>query len=144
MLDSSVSLAWFFDDEASEAADAVLDSVRDDGAVVPPLWYFEVANGLQIAVRRKRIDGALRERALGRLEQLVIAADAESIGHAWHESVRLAGRHGLTVYDAAYLELAQRRRLSLATLDRALVRAAGVEGVRTIGHSEGELGGENE
>lgn len=134
VLDSSVSLAWFFEDEASQAADEVLDSVREGGAVVPPLWYFEVGNALQIAVRRNRIDGALRERALESLTQLAIATDPESVSHLWHEGVRLAERHDLTVYDAAYLELAQRRRLPLATLDRALIRAGEAEGVRVIGN----------
>ncbi len=133
VLDGSVSVSWYFDDEASEAADEVLDRVRAEGAFVPASWRFEVANALQVAVRRKRIDQTFRDRALASLETLSIAVDPESLGQAWHESVQLADRHGLTVYDAAYLELAQRRRTTLATLDRALIKAAGAEGVPVIG-----------
>jgi len=133
VLDGSISLAWYFEDEATEAADEVLERVRKEGAVVPALWCFEVASALQMAVRRRRIDRSFRDRALARLETLTIAIDPESAACAWHESVQLADRHNLTVYDAAYLELAQRRRLPLATLDRALIRAGQAEGVPVIG-----------
>ncbi len=60
VIDSSVTLAWFFADERSAAADAVLDQVTESGTVVPSLWGLEVANALQMAVRRKRIDAAFR------------------------------------------------------------------------------------
>jgi predicted nucleic acid-binding protein len=86
-----------------------------------------------MAMRRKRIDAAFRDRALFNLSTMKIEVDPESHLHAWKAGMRLSDRHGLTSYDAAYLELAQRRRLTLATLDRALIRAADAEGVSVIG-----------
>jgi predicted nucleic acid-binding protein len=133
VLDSSMSLAWYFEDEVTEANDAVLDRVRSEGALVPALWHFEVANALQMAVTRNRVDATFRDRALSRLKRLDIRVDVDSLDQAWNASVALAHRHGLTVYDAAYLELAHRRGLPLATLDRALLRAGRADGVQVIG-----------
>jgi predicted nucleic acid-binding protein len=133
VLDSSVALAWYFKDEQTEAIRAVLHQVIEEGALVPALWRFEVANGLQMAVRRKRIDDAFRDRALTHLAAIPIEVDPESELHAWSASVRISTVHGLTVYDASYLELAQRRRLRLATLDSALIKAANAELVTVIG-----------
>lgn len=133
VIDSSITLSWYFEDEITDAADAVLSRIGDEGAVAPSLWRFEVANGLLVAVRRKRISAAFRDQVLARLAQLDIVADPESDVHAWSASIRLSERHNLTVYDAAYLELAQRRRLDLATLDAALARAARAEAVPVIG-----------
>jgi predicted nucleic acid-binding protein len=132
VLDGSAALAWCFDDESTAAIDAVMLKVANEGAVTPSLWRFEVANGLQTAIRRKRIDGAYRDRMLTNLAALNIRIDAESDSYVWSATVRLAALHGLTVYDAAYLELAQRRRLPLATFDAALARAAGQAGVEVI------------
>ena len=129
VLDSSAALSWHFEDEQTKSMLGLLQRVVESGAVVPSLWRYEVANGLQVAVRRKRIDAAYRDRALANLAALDIACDAESETHAWSATVRLAERHGLTVYDAAYLELAQRRWLALATLDLTLARAAEAEGI---------------
>ena len=133
VIDSSITLAWYFEDEVAQASDAVLHDVRKGGAVVPPLWRFEVANGLQTAVRRKRIDATFRDESLADLDVLPIAVDTDSAIHAWTTSVALADRHGLTIYDAAYLEVAQRRRLPLATLDAALIRAGRAERLAVIG-----------
>ena len=133
IIDSSITLAWYFIDEQTAASRAVLKQVVENGAIVPTLWRFEVANALQMAIRRKRIDIGFRERALAHLGKLEIAVDSESDAQAWSASLKLSERHGLTVYDAAYLELAQRRRLSLATLDAALVRAGREELVPVIG-----------
>jgi len=124
VLDSSATLAWCFEDERTEPLRQLLDQVVENGAVVPSLWRFEVANGLQMAVRRKRIDESFRDRILGNLAKLEIRVDAESDVQVWSTSVRLAALYGLTVYDASYLELAQRRRLPLATQDAALEQAA--------------------
>ncbi len=132
VLDSSVTLSWCFDDEATPAVDAVMRRVAAEGAVVPSLWRYEIANGLQMALRRKRIDAGFRDRMLERIDLLHIQLDSDSDGYAWTASVQIASRHDLTVYDAAYLELAQRRRVDLATLDAALIGAAAVGGVRTI------------
>ena len=129
VLDGSMALAWCFEDEVTPAVDAVMLGAAREGAVVPSLWRFEVANGLQMAVRRKRIDAAYRDRALANLAALDIRIDEAGDGYAWTATVRLAEVHGLSVYDAAYLELAQRTRLPLATLDTALAAAARSAGV---------------
>lgn len=103
--------------------------MAERGAVVPSLWRLEVANGLLAAVRRGRLTAARRDALLAALLDMDIAIDTETDLHAWSGTVRLAEAHGLTAYDAAYLELAQRRRLPLATLDAALAQAAREAGV---------------
>ena len=112
---------------------AVLRRVADAGAIVPALWRLEVLSGLQVAVRRGRIDSAYRDASLADLQSLVIAIDPATNRQAWSATLRLCERFGLTPYDAAYLELAQRRQLPLATLDAALVRAARADNVQLVG-----------
>ncbi len=133
VIDSSMTLAWYFEDERTEANIAVLRQVAETGAVVPALWRLEVLNGFQMAVRRGRIDTAYRDKSLARLESLVIAIDPDTNPQAWSATLRLCDRFGLTSYDAAYLELAQRLKLPLATLDAALVRAARAENLPVVG-----------
>ncbi len=133
VLDASITLASFFEDERTPAVVAVVDRVGLSGAFVPSLWPLEVANGLRIAIRRERISWSFRDAGLVQLAKLPIEIDSETHVHAWHATLQLAGRHGLTPYDAAYLELAQRRRLPLATLDRDLANAAEAEGVAVQG-----------
>jgi predicted nucleic acid-binding protein len=111
----------------------VLHRVVESGAVVPALWHLEVANGLQVAVRRGRIDQAYRDASLNDLRSLVIAIDPGTSRQAWAATLQLSDRYGLTLYDAAYLELAVRSQLPLATLDGALIRAAQAENVPLIG-----------
>ncbi len=124
VLDASLTLAWFLDGESTPAADAVLDEVVATSAVVPPLWRIEVGNALQMAVRRQRIDRTFRDNMLRELRALPIDIDTDCDVHCWSAALTLADTHELTLYDATYLELAQRRRLPLATLDRALRDAA--------------------
>jgi predicted nucleic acid-binding protein len=124
VLDASLALAWYFQDEATPATDRILDRVAENGAVVPALWRLELANGLQVAVRRGRISTAYRDGSLADLTQMQIETDLETDMHAWSATLRLAEKHNLTLYDASYVELAQRRRLPLATLDREMRRAA--------------------
>ncbi|MGL5114698.1 MAG: type II toxin-antitoxin system VapC family toxin [Beijerinckiaceae bacterium] len=132
MLDSSACLAWCFADERTPRVLAVLERVVASGAVVPSLWRYEVANALLMAEKRKRVDAGWRRAMLQQLRELEITVDTEADASVWHASSDLAAVHGLTVYDAAYLELALRRRLPLATLDAALSRAAGTCGVSTL------------
>jgi predicted nucleic acid-binding protein len=132
-LDTSLTLSWYFEDERTPAADGVLDQVVNEGAVVPALWKLEVANGLQVAIRRKRIDVQFRDDAISQLAAMPIVAELETDTFAWTSTLHLADRYRLTPYDAAYLELAQRRKLPLATLDSALRTAARAAGVATIG-----------
>jgi predicted nucleic acid-binding protein len=133
VIDSSMTLAWYFEDERTEASIAVLNQVADTGAAVPALWRLEVLSGLQVAVRRGRITAAYRDASLVDLQSLVIAIDPDTNRQAWSATLRLCERFGLTPYDAAYLELALRRQLPLATLDGDLVRAAQAENVPLIG-----------
>jgi len=124
VIDSSMTLAWYFEDEKAEESTAVLHRVAESGAVVPALWRLEVLSGLQVAVRRGRITAAYRDASLANLRSLAIAIDPRTNRQAWSATLRLCDRFGLTPYDAAYLELALRRRLPFATLDGELVRAA--------------------
>jgi predicted nucleic acid-binding protein len=133
VIDSSMALTWYFEDERTAASIAVLNQVAEEGAIVPALWRLEVLNGLQVAIRRGRIDIAYRDASLTDLQSLVIAIDSGTNRQAWSASLRLCDRFGLTPYDAAYLELALRRRLPLATLDGELVRAARAENVPLVG-----------
>lgn len=133
VLDSSVTLAWLYSDEATPAVLAVFDRVIREGAFVPSLWVFEVANSLTMAVRQKRITSSDRNDSLTDLASLPIEADRESEARAWGETTELADRFELSIYDAAYLELALRRGLPLATLDGDLSRAATSEGIQLLG-----------
>jgi predicted nucleic acid-binding protein len=133
VIDSSMTLKWYFEDEKTAASIAILNRVAEEGAVVPALWRLEVLNGLQVAVRRGRITIAYRDASLNDLRSLVIAIDPGTNRQAWSATLRLCDRFGLTPYDAAYLELAQRRQLPLATLDGELIRAAQAENVPLVG-----------
>jgi predicted nucleic acid-binding protein len=128
VLDASLTVSWYFDDEATPLTDAILDRVSENGAVVPTLWRLEVANAFQSAIRRKRMTVRYRDEALIGLTQLPITTDADTDTYAWTTTLRLAERFALTIYDAAYLELAQRQSLPLATLDAELREAAAALG----------------
>ena len=133
VIDSSVTLAWCFADERTAAVDAVLTQVAETGAMVPSLWRLEIANALQMAVKRKRIDSTFRDASLADLRALPIDIDLETDQQAWTATLRLADRFQLTLYDAAYVELAQRVALPLATLDQAMRMAAGTLGLVLLG-----------
>jgi predicted nucleic acid-binding protein len=133
VLDCSATLPWVFADEASPAADALLDQlVQGERAWVPALWQLELGNVLLGAQRRSRIDQAGIEAFLSRLALYEIAVDDQTMERAWQKTLDLAMQHGLSTYDASYLELALRRGLPLATLDRQLVAAARASGVRVL------------
>jgi predicted nucleic acid-binding protein len=133
VLDNSVALAWCFEDEHTEPVMNLLDRVAERGAFAPSLWPLEALNGLLMAERRKRLDARRRNTLAGFLRALPITLDMETADHAWTATVRLAERYRLTMYDAAYLELAQRRKLPLATLDQELIKAAKAAGVTLLG-----------
>ena len=133
VLDSSATLAWIYSDETTDPIRRLFDAVADDGAVAPALWRLEIANSLTVAVRRGRIDANFRRAVLSDLALLDITADDHTDVHAWGETLSVADRFQLTVYDAAYLELAQRRNLPLATLDRELRVAAKSLGLHLMG-----------
>jgi predicted nucleic acid-binding protein len=130
VLDCSATLPWVFGDEASPAADALLDRlVQGERAWVPALWHLELGNVLLGATRRGRIDQAGIEGFLSRLVVYDIAVDDQTMERAWQKTLDLALQHSLSTYNAAYLELALRRGLPLASLDRELIAAARACGV---------------
>jgi len=132
VIDSSVTLGWTLADERTEATASILRLVAENGAVAPSIWPVEVANSLSVAVRRKRISLTTRDSHLADLATLTIDLDEHTAANAWSVTLALADRFGLTVYDAAYLELAMRRRLPLATLDNALIAAGPAVGVAIL------------
>jgi predicted nucleic acid-binding protein len=129
VIDASVALSWVYSDEHSAVSNALLTRVSHEGAVVPSLWRLEVANSLQTGIKRKRIDAAYRDSSIQIFLRLPIEIDLETNDYAWTTILQLADMHELTVYDAAYLELALRRSLPLATRDEDLAAAAGSAGV---------------
>ena len=133
ILDSSATLAWIYGDETTEAIRRVFEIVAESGALVPALWRLEVANSLTMAVRKRRIDPDFRRAALADLFLLDITTDQQTDSYAWTDTLNLADQLHLTVYDAAYLELARRRALPLATLDQQLRTAATAIGVAVLG-----------
>lgn len=132
VLDASIALIWCFEEEQTQPVMALLDRLTDAGAVVPQLWPMEALNGLLIAERRGRIARTVRVGLAGFLRQLPVTIDEETTTRLWEATSHLAERRRLTAYDAAYLELAMRLSLPLATADRALIAAAGAEGVRLL------------
>lgn len=132
VLDSSVILASMFHDERTPAVVAVRNRVAWEGAKVTAIWHLEVINVLMMAVRRKRIDAQERDGMLRDLETLPIVVDDETAVHAWKSSMRFAEQNLLTSYDAAYLELALRSGLPLASLDTDLNAAAVRCGVEAL------------
>jgi predicted nucleic acid-binding protein len=132
VIDASVAISWFFEDEQTPQILNLLREVSRDGCVVPSLWRLEIANVLQMGIKRKRIDGGFRDAAIRRLSNLPIEIDPETDAHAWTTTLRLADVHRITTYDACYLELAVRRKLSLATRDAELAVAAGNAGVMLL------------
>jgi len=133
VLDTSIALAWVYADETSEAVLRVFDAVRMHGAWVPALWRWEIANVLQLNVKRGRHSTDFLDAALSALALAPIRIDPEAERQSWSDTILLADRHGLTVYDAAYLEIASRRRIPLATLDQQLRSAAGNQGIELLG-----------
>ncbi|OAI49911.1 hypothetical protein AYO44_18255 [Planctomycetaceae bacterium SCGC AG-212-F19] len=130
VLDCSIVLAWYFVDETDRYADAVAAALPGATAHVPALFHLELANILVVGERRKRSTEAQATAFLVRLAGLPIVVDGETAGRAWSDIIGLARAHGLSTYDAAYLELAVREALPLATLDKQLETAAKAIGVR--------------
>lgn len=137
VLDSSVALTWCFEDERTPATLAVLDRVMNAGAVAPSLWPLEVLNALTMAERRKRLTTTQRRTLTERLRELPVKLDPDTAAQAWGVTMHLAEQHRLTLYDAAYLELAERLALPLATLDQELRAAARTLGVSLLGSDVG-------
>ena len=132
VLDCSVAVCWLFEDEATTATDALLVQLQDDRALVPNLWHLELGNVLLQSVRRNRLTASELVTRLELIGGLPIDVDTETEGRAFREISTLARSETLTTYDAAYLELAIRHGIPLATQDKALVRAANRVTVPTL------------
>ncbi len=122
VIDASVTMPWFFPDEATPFTEGLLDALGAQLFWAPPLWVLECTNVLQSAQRRKRIDARRRAEIAGELGELPVRLDVEAPGFVNLD--RLAATHGLSAYDAAYLELALRRSLVLISLDARLIATA--------------------
>ncbi|MBI4481576.1 MAG: type II toxin-antitoxin system VapC family toxin [Acidobacteria bacterium] len=133
VLDCSLALAWGLPDETSKRADRFLVQVsRKSTFWVPALWWYEISNALTVAQRRQRLTEADSMRLVELYRLLPIETDAYLSPDILWRFHTLAEEHALPAYDAAYLELAQRKGLGLATLDRRLMRAARRAGVKLI------------
>jgi predicted nucleic acid-binding protein len=132
VLDCSMTMAWVFPDEATDATDALLESLLSDSAVVPALWSVEVGNVLLVATRRGRIVEEDWVRVRRTLAAFPIDVDPASTERVLGAVLPLASEHGISVYDAMYLELSLRLGLPLATLDRKLAAACDAAGVETL------------
>jgi predicted nucleic acid-binding protein len=125
-------MSWCFPDENAPYAQKVLDLVRDSEVFVPSVWPLEVANALVVAERGKRLKTAEATRFLSLIQGLDIHVDLQTAHEAFGGTVALARRYMISAYDAAYLELAIREALTLATLDVALRKIAGKLGVKIL------------
>jgi predicted nucleic acid-binding protein len=136
VLDASTTMAWCFADESTPYTQYILSLLRDTYAEVPPVWTFEVANVLAVSERRKRITAAGSDEFLQTLAGLDIRVEQSRPPVNGNALLPLSRRYGLTAYDAAYLELAKRKVLPLATIDRDLHAAASKDGIAVLREQE--------
>ncbi len=131
VVDASIVLAWCLDDESSELADSAIERLLAEGGVAPAHWPLEVANGLRAAERRGRIDEPALRRLRPRLTQLPVDIAPVELSTAFGV-IESSRTHELSVYDAAYLDLADFRALGLATVDAQLAEACRIAGISLI------------
>jgi predicted nucleic acid-binding protein len=129
VLDASITIAWAFEDEDYPSARMALERIRTDEARVPSLWWYEVRNALIVNERRRRLTEADTIAFLRSLSRLPVSVDRFPDEA---QTLAICRRHSLTVYDAVYLELAQKENIPLATLDARLAEAARAENVRLL------------
>ena len=133
VIDASVTLAWCFEDESSDLADAVLARLEVDQGLAPSIWPLEVSNGLRTAERRGRLDRTDLPRLRQLLGALSIRIEHVELDEALGEVLDLAREHDLTAYDATYLSTALRFGLPIGTVDQRLARACASAGVELVG-----------
>ena len=134
VVDASTALAWVLPSQTSPEADGLLTRIEAGATpVVPSLWFLEVANSLLAAQRRRLLTASERGQALEQLSALSFRVDEDSSRAAFGRVSTLAEQQRLSVYDAAYLDTALRRKLPLATRDRALMIAAKRSSVQVLG-----------
>jgi predicted nucleic acid-binding protein len=132
VIDPSVALAWLLPDETNAQADTIRRAIENGAeAWIPAHWWLEIGNGLLAAERRRRIAADQVAQALLLVQSLPLEEDEHTAEQVPTRIMALARKHGLTIYDAAYLELAQRRGAILATFDAELSKAAAKEHVPT-------------
>jgi predicted nucleic acid-binding protein len=136
VVDASVALAWCFDDERSEVAEGAIEQVLAEGGLAPPHWPLEVANAIRNAERRGRIEASAVPRLRTLLAGLPVDVHPLDIPEAM-ASIDLARDFDLSVYDAAYLQLAMTRGIGLLTIDERLATACTAAGIRLWGDRGG-------
>jgi len=132
VLDSSAALALLLPDEQSAAADAIADHLLRSAAQVPSIWPLEVRNALLAALRSRRITPREFDERVSVLDELPIEVEHGAGPDVLGRTVEIARRHGLTTYDASYLELAKRHGIALATLDARMRKAASALKLRLL------------
>ncbi len=133
VIDASVAMAWCFLEEATPATSELLDRMEAETAAVPAWWFLEVTNVLALAERKGRITPAQVAGFIALVEDFALEVDDQAPARAFTHVLPLCRSHGLTSYDAAYLDLAMRRGLPLASLDEQLRAAAGACGIKLLG-----------
>ncbi len=124
VIDNSVVMSWCFKDEKNNYSDQILDKLEFSTAIVPSIWPLEVGNVLLVAERKNRLIQADSIRFIALLTELPIVVEPESPGRMMNEIVNIARTYNLSTYDASYLDLAMRKGISIATLDKNLLKAA--------------------
>jgi predicted nucleic acid-binding protein len=128
-VDASVALAWCFPDEASDYADSVLLAVENQTVIVPAIWAVEITNALLVGERRKRIRQPEVRRFIDLMNGLSVVEDGQPFADTVSNVLPLAREYDLSAYDAAYLDVAVRHEIPLATLDGALQKACTAAGI---------------
>jgi predicted nucleic acid-binding protein len=132
VLDASVSVAWCFEDETSIYTEGVLELLIGETAIVPVVWPFEVANALLVGERRLRSTTRQTSESLQQLLDLPVSVDDATFSTAWGPVLSIGRQYGVAVYDAAYLELALRRGLPIATIDERQRDVAAILGIPVV------------
>jgi predicted nucleic acid-binding protein len=140
VLDCSVAISWCLVDENNPTANAILAMMPDAEAFVPGIWSLEIANVLLVAERRNRMTQKQSEEAIALLQSLLIQVDTATDANALGATLVLGRQEGLAAYDAAYLELALRLGLPLATIDQRLALAATRCGVDLVDEETPSIG----
>jgi predicted nucleic acid-binding protein len=130
VIDASVALSWCFPDETSDYADSVLLALENQTIMVPAIWAVEITNALLVGERRKRIRRPEIQRFVDLLKGLSVVEDRQPFADTVSNVLPLAREYDLSSYDAAYLDVALRREIPLATLDRELQKACTAAGIK--------------
>ncbi len=132
VLDCSMTMSWFFEDEADAYADRAMDRLNAGGAIVPQIWNYEIVNALIVGEKNKRLERTQSQGILKRLRKLPIVIDKLQPNETMAEILLLSGKYKLSAYDAAYLELAVRLALPVATRDNVLAKSVIASGLQLL------------